>query len=79
MLLTNCDLARLCIEEWLREADHDRLVREARVALKAARPEGLGVLAACRRASALRPRKHGLRPQTGRVTTPTQRSAAHAT
>ena len=51
MLPTNYDIARLRVDDMLREADHRRLVKEARAARKASRPEGAGMLAAVRRAS----------------------------
>jgi hypothetical protein len=43
MLPTNCDIARLRVDDMLREADHCRLVREARAARRVLRPEGSGV------------------------------------
>ncbi len=46
MLPTNYDLARMRVEDWHREADHARLVREAKAARKASRTERPGVLAA---------------------------------
>ena len=68
MLPTNYDIARLRVDDMLREADHRRLVKEARAARKASRPEGAGMFAAVRRAStaAVRhaPWKHEPRPQT---------------
>lgn len=68
MLPTNYDLARLRVDDMLREADHRRLVKEARAARKASRPEGAGMLAAVRRASTTAVRlaswKHEPRPQT---------------
>jgi hypothetical protein len=51
MLPTNYDIARLRVDDMLREADHRRLVKEARAVRKASRPEGAGMLAAVRRAS----------------------------
>jgi hypothetical protein len=67
MLPTNYDLAKLRVDDWMRDAAHDRLVREARAARKASRPEGSRVLATLRRATALRPWKRAPRPQTGAV------------
>ena len=68
MLPTNYDIARLRVDDMLREADHRRLVKEARAARKASRPEGAGMLAAVRRASTaaarLAPWKREPRPQT---------------
>ena len=60
MLPTNYDTARLRIDEWTRQAAHDRLVREARAARKASRPEGSGLRAALAQVWAFRPGKHGL-------------------
>jgi hypothetical protein len=51
MLPTTYDIARLRVDEMVREADHRRLVREARAARTASRPEGSGILAAVLRAS----------------------------
>jgi len=71
MLPTNYDIARLRVDDMLREADHRRLVKEARAAQKASRPEGAGMLAAVRRASTaavrLAPWKREPRPQAQRV------------
>ncbi len=76
MLPTNYDLARMRVEDWHREADHSRLVREAKVARKASRPERPGVLASVRSAlaatSRVLPWKRGPHSQAGRLTTPTQ-------
>jgi|ERR1017187_1919536 hypothetical protein len=76
MLPTNYDIARLRVDDMLREADHRRLVREARAARKASRPEGSGVLAAIRRAPAaalrLASRKHEPGPQARNVQAPAQ-------
>ena len=67
MLPTNYDIARLRVDDMLREAEHRRLVREAKAVRKASRPEGSGVLAAARRATTaavrLAPWKHEPRPQ----------------
>jgi hypothetical protein len=67
MLPTNYDIARLRVDDMLREADHRRLVREAKAVRKASRPEGSGMLAAVRRASTaavgLAPWKREPRPQ----------------
>jgi hypothetical protein len=82
MLPTN-DIARLRIEDWLREADHHRLVREAKAARNASHPERSGVLAAVRRASAvvlrLVPWKHEPRRQTGGVNRPAQITSSCST
>jgi hypothetical protein len=43
MVPTNYHVARLRVEDMPREADHRRLIREARAARKASRPEGSGV------------------------------------
>jgi hypothetical protein len=68
MLPTNYDLARLRVDDMLRDADHRRLVKEAKAVRKASRPEGAGMLAAVRRASTaavqLAPWKRDRRPQT---------------
>ena len=75
MLPTNYDLARLRVNDMLRDADHRRLVNEAKAVQKASRPEGAGMLAAVRRAStaAVRlapwkrePRSQGV-PATGQL------------
>jgi hypothetical protein len=52
-MLPTYDIARLRIEDWLREADHDRLVQEAKAARNASHPERSGVLAAVRGAGAV--------------------------
>jgi hypothetical protein len=79
MLPTN-DIARLRIEDWLREADHHRLVREAKAARNASRPEGSDVFAAVRRARAvafrLVPWKREPRLQTSGVNRPAQVASA---
>jgi hypothetical protein len=67
MLPTNYDIARLRVDDMLRDADHRRLVREAKAARRASRPEGAGMLAAVRRTSTaavrLAPWKREPRPQ----------------
>jgi hypothetical protein len=74
MLPTNYDLARMRVEDWHREADHARLVREAKAARKASQPERPGVLAATRSAlaatSRVLPWKRGPHPQASRLATP---------
>lgn len=83
MLPTNYDIARLRVDEMVREADHRRLVREARAARKASRPEGSGVLAAVRRASTaagwLVSWKREARRQSHSVQSRAQLIAAHPT
>jgi hypothetical protein len=80
MLPTNYDIARLRVDDMLREADHRRLVREAKAARRASRPEGAGMLAAVRRASTaavrLAPWKH--EPQAQGVPTPAQLVPHHS-
>jgi hypothetical protein len=72
MLPTNYDIARLRVDDMLREADHRRLVKEVRAVRKASRPEGAGMLAAVRRASTaavrIAPWKRGARPQGASAT-----------
>lgn len=80
MLPTNYDIARLRVDDMLREADHRRLVREAKAAQKASHAAGPGVLVAFRHAAggALRfPWKHALRPQGGTPQAPAQLVPAH--
>jgi hypothetical protein len=76
MLPTNYDIARLRVDDMLREADHRRLVKEARAVRKASRPEGAGMLAAVRRASTAAVRvvswKRETRPQAQSVPAPAQ-------
>jgi hypothetical protein len=71
MLPTNYDLARMRVEDWHREADHARLVREAKAARKASRPERPGMLAAVQSALAatfrVLPWKRGPQAQADRV------------
>jgi hypothetical protein len=83
MLPTNYDLARMRVEDWYREADHARLVREAKAARKASRPERPGLAAAAGRAwtaifRAL-PRTHEVRPEAGTVRNPAQLAPAQPT
>jgi hypothetical protein len=59
MLPTNYDTARLRVDDWMRQADHDRLVKEARAARKASRPQGSGLVAALHHAATFRPWKRG--------------------
>ena len=81
MLPTNYDIARLRVDDMLREADHRRLVREAKAARKASRPEGTGFLAAVRRAPTAALRvvswKRETRPQARSVQAPAQLIPAH--
>jgi hypothetical protein len=79
MLPTNYDTAKLRVDDWMRQAAHDRLVHEARAARKASRPEGSGLVAAIRRASARGLWKHDPRPQAGSVVAPTPRLAVQST
>ena len=80
MLPTNYDLARMRVEDWHREADHARLVREAKAARKASQTERPGVLVAVQRglAATFRVLPWGRRPraQAGRLTTPAQLASA---
>jgi hypothetical protein len=81
MLPTNYDLARLRVDDMLRDADHRRLVKEAKAVQKASRPEGAGMLAAVRRASTaavrLAPWKRERRPQAHGVSASAQLVAHH--
>jgi hypothetical protein len=83
MLPTNYDLARMRVEDWHREAAHARLVREAKAARKASRPERPGVAAAAGRAwTALvraLPWTHETRLEAGTVRTPGQLVPAQPT
>ena len=83
MYTTSYDIARLRVDDMLREADHRRIVREAKEARKASRSEDSGVLAAVQHATAnalrLAPWKRDRRPRTGSATAPAQLVVAHPT
>jgi hypothetical protein len=82
MLPTNYDIARLRVEDMLRDADHRRLVREAKAAQKASRSDSPSIFVAFRHAAggAIRlPWKHALRPQGGTPQASVQLVPAHPT
>jgi hypothetical protein len=83
MYSTSYDIARLRVDDMLRDADHRRLVKEAKAARKAARSEDAGFLASVRHASAgalrLAPWKRDRSPRTTSAPAPAQLVAAHPT
>ena len=83
MIPTSYDIARLRVDDMLREADHRRMVREAKAARKAARSDDAGFLATIRHASAgalrLAPWKRDRGPRTSSSPAPAHLVAAHPT
>jgi hypothetical protein len=83
MIPTSYDIARLRVDDMLRDADHRRMVKEAKAARKAARSEDAGFLAAVRHASAgalrLAQWKRDRSPRTISAPAPAQLVAAHPT
>jgi len=79
MLPTNYDTARCRVDDWMRQADNDRLVREARAARKASRAQGTGFVAALHHAVALRPWKSGPQTNAGAVVPTARRLTPQST
>jgi hypothetical protein len=83
MYPTNYDIARLRVDDMLRDADHRRLVKEAKAARKASRADDAGFLASVHHATAgalrLAPWKRDRSPRTISAPAPAQLVVAHPT
>jgi hypothetical protein len=69
MYTVNYEMARARVDDYVRSAEHHRLVKEARAARRAARPERVSLFAAVRRATVapLRSAPWKRQPSTAKV------------